>query len=175
MASNTDTKTLLLIGGVALGGYALYRYFNASSKGIETATTGLGTGISDASQGLGGGIGSAGDWIKSIFDASASGFDRLKDYGNRASNMRNPNLINTQPVTASNPITSIKNNLDTAYGIPTVTVRQKNKSRTVIAAKNTYYKDLGIGFNSQGQGYSSAFAGNKAPTLRNNAYGLSRK
>jgi hypothetical protein len=46
------SDTILMVGVLAIGGYAVYRIMNAATKGIETGTTGLGTGISQISQGI---------------------------------------------------------------------------------------------------------------------------
>jgi len=68
-------------------------------------------------------------------------------------------------VSGSNPIT--KAQIDAgAFGYPTQTLTTAKGSSTIIAVPNTYYAGLGVGFNAQGQGYSSAFA----PTSKANAY-----
>jgi len=159
-----DLNGVLLIGGIALGGYALYRWFNASSGGIKDAADGLGGGIGTAGEGLGGGIGSIGDWLKSIFDASASGFNKLADGGtvNNFFTNQPPQYTNAGVVSVDNPITKIEST-GAAYNMRIDTIRTDKGTSNIIAAPNTYYKNLGVGFNSKSQGYSSQYAGNKLP------------
>ena len=171
MAKDNSWILYAALGGAAI--YAVYKISNSITGGTEKAAEGLGEGIGTAGEGLGGGIGSIGDWIKSIFDASASGFNKLSDLGDNKNTYIAPEYKNAGIVSVENPITKIESS-GAAYNMRIDTITTPKGKTNVIAAPNTYYKELGIGFNEKAQGYSSAFPGNKLPlpTYNKSVYGL---
>jgi len=159
MVSKMNLNSVLLIGGVALGGYALYRYFNASSKGITNATAGLGAGI--------GKIGTeTGDFFENTIGEIGETFGAIQNKiqavvtGDNSTNkevLSNNSQINISP---SSYVSKVETT-GSAYGMKTSKVTlSTGKTQTIINAPNKYYSNLGIGFDSKGNGYSSAFAGN---------------
>lgn len=164
MARNSlGGSDFLYLGLAAAAIYAAYKWANASTKGIETATTGLGGGISDAATGLGGGLGEIGDGIGAPFGFVDSLFDRLSKLvtdGGQTQQQQAPQYDNAGVVSAANPVLKVSSS-GSAYNMRVDTIKTGKGSSNIIAAPNTYYKDLGVGFDAKSQGYSSAFAGNK--------------
>jgi len=150
----------LVVGALAVGGYFLYKMIIKPTSEVTGAAGSISKDTSSVFHTL---TGESTETYTIISDKIQS---FLKSIGGSGSSEQQPlrdNLI-TQPVTALNPVSKI-DITGTAYGMPTHTIKNSSgQSSTIIVAPNTYYKDLGVGFNAAGQGYSSAFAGNKQPT-----------
>lgn len=164
------TSDLILYGALAAGGlYLVYKISKPIAKIGDDAGTVSGS-VANIAEGY---SNTLTDLWKNIGDTAASGlnipktaFDKvsqaISNINTGVTPILNTNVGETDAKT--NIITTITPNIDTAYGKKTVTVKSSSgKSSTVIAAPNTYYSNLGVGFDSKGQGYSSAFAGNVAP------------
>lgn len=159
---------LLYIGLGVAAIYAAYKFTNSATEGVSKATDGLGAGIGQIGSTTGDVFGRGGEAAGSLFDIYDTAFDKINDMIKKIGTGSNSgvtpkDLIDVNLKTNNNSNTSsvskISNLKDTAYGLPVVKVTSSTgKSSNVIAAPNTYLPKLGIGFNSAGQGYSSAYA-----------------
>jgi hypothetical protein len=177
MAKELDANLILTVGLLGVGSYAVYKLFQPAAK--DTTTGGLLFGNQTPAMNIGG----------QLYDATAagqgsnlvlSGFKSLLEYlkykndaNTNTTQATNPNPYNTiQAVTSNDYVKSVTPTNSTAYGKEVVKVTSATgKSSNIVVTPNTYYANAGIGFNSQGQGYSSAYVGNKptngAPTGAN--------
>ena len=162
----------LVVGVLAVGGY--FRYKTIIKPGAD-ATAGIGEGVGTFGR-------ETGETYESISNVWQSIFDKVTGFinGQNKDNTQTapPEYKNAGTVSVDNPVQKIETT-GKAYGFDTVTIKTPKGSSTILAAPNKYYPTLGVGFNAAGQGYSSAFAGNKAPSkvnatnvFTNKTYGL---
>lgn len=156
--SGVNYNLLLIVGGVGVAMYFLKDIFKSSAEKAEEKT----------------------DRVEIRQDARTDRVEirneTIRELFNKNDTVYIPetrNLISENPIGTTdaktgktNTVSKITLGVDTAFGLPTqnITSTAGNKS-TIIAAPNTYYKDMGVGFDSKGSGYSSAFVGNASPKI----------
>lgn len=145
-----STSDWVLIAGLALAGFFLYKTFVKPVSDVEKSGTDLLTGTTDL-------VTSGEKSLAGIWEGLSAGINNLAN--NVASPKTSNNRMTTNnPVTgisSSNYVTSVKNS-GSAYGNQLVTVTtSKGQSSTIIQSPNLFYPKLGIGFDSKNQGYSS--------------------
>ncbi len=136
---------LLLYGALGFGLYYFWKTFQKPAADISQTGADV--------------IGAAGNAAESYFNV----FDDAFKWASQLIAGNNKNVITTKDnrlnqltndtISYKNPIKNIENT--TIYGLKSSIISTNKGSTTVINAPNTYYKNLGIGFDSKGQGYSS--------------------
>ena len=146
----------IVVGLIGVAAYFLY-------KSIVKPTSQLTSGIGEA----GGTVFSeTGQSYKAVSDFFQQGWNYLTSQIGAKEQTKNMPAEKTSIYQAYTTTKGGSSNYDyvtrvtpagTAFGkVPLQTVTlASGKSTTIAAAPNTYYKDLGIGFSSKGQGYSS--------------------
>lgn len=144
---------VLVIGAAVVGGlYFANRLFKANPENVEERQEGMTDRVEIRQENRTERVELWTETIKDLFGGSGS------------TDINKNQLLGSAQISGSNPITSIYPT-GSAFNMPVVTVRDSSgRSSSIIAAKDTYYPTLAVGFDSKGAGYSSAFAGNKAPT-----------
>lgn len=171
MSGNWDT--ILAIGAVIAGGYLIYRLskpltetvgtvgqtiggtgqniLKVQSEGVEVAQAGGG-----AIQNL---IGVYDDILKKIRTG-------IQGLGTKEENTTLLKVQSKPTVTTGNYVTNVKQGsgyYGGAVRTQLITTSQGNV-KEIVQKPGTYYSDVGIGFNEQGAGYSSAFPLNSSKT-----------
>jgi len=158
--ANININDWLVVGALAVGGYFLYK---TVIKPTSDATGGVGSGIGTIGRESGESFGAVSDLFQGTVGKIT---DFVTGKNNTSSSKIAPSYKNiNEPISALNPVLKVESS-GTAYNMPVVTVTtKKGGMSSIVAQKNIYYENLGIGFDSKGQGYSSIFAGNKQPSL----------
>jgi len=153
--ANNDYTIPLIIGAGVLGYFLLKDTF----KGVATATEGIGSATGTIAT-------ETGESFKAVTDLFQNSLNKVQDIQNglagwaqnvaTSSKTGNSTIKTAGPITFDNPIAKAQINNDSAFGYKTQTLRDsKGNSSTIIAKPNTYYANLGVGFDSKGNGYSS--------------------
>ncbi len=155
---------LLLYAGLAVGAYFIY-------KTVVKPTSDVTGAVGDVTSSIGGATSSVFDGFTKINDAGSNlGAGFLNNLNNAITNQVNSlvggsskSSTNSMLAQNSTPIMTSANNYISSvssggivYGTPVVNIKTSTgQTQTIAQTPNTFYPNLGIGFNSKGQGYSS--------------------
>ena len=148
-----ETEDLLLLGGIAVGGYVIYKTLGKpiadTGAGIATAVQGVGGGISNAGSGIGNAIGTAGNDTAQILDAITK------------STVNNAQLLDIQA--DFNKLTDLF-----AKGLPNTSV----EANTKIAQANINANNNALGGINNGNGIGIKAVTPETNTLQQNMQAL---
>lgn len=146
---------LLLYGALGVAAYFIY-------KSVVKPTSEITGTVGDVAQSTGKVVSSGENALTTFFDGLSDAFK--KDFANYGKNTGSKDVATPFiPIGKDNWVTSVqRNNVFGTIPVETVTT-SAGQSMTVPVVPNTYYSDLGIGFDALGQGYSKAPTATSSP------------